>query len=290
MSWDERTGSVSSTGIAVTVAVAAAERRAQQLHALVHVEAGANARERQTELDERDGDRGAHADDDRLGVEHPRHRRDVADHAPDEGVDDLERRDVDQHAAGAVAHDTVGEVVLQRHRQAVVHVHLDADEQKLVHLENRNALHVRIPQALCVRPMAAPVFCRATMNASASVALVTTEASSTPRWTIVCAICGRMPLMMQSAPMSRAAATVFSRCWATSVSTVGTPVMSMMAMDAPVSTMRCRRFSITTCVRALSSVPISGRARIPSHSCTTGVDSSSISCCCRRMISSRPVG
>ena len=47
---------------------------------------------------------------------------------------------------------------------------------------------------------------------------------------MVCAICGRMPLMMQSAPISRAAATVLSRCWATSVSTVGTPVMSMIAM------------------------------------------------------------
>ena len=47
---------------------------------------------------------------------------------------------------------------------------------------------------------------------------------------MVCAICGRMPLMMHSAPISRAAATVFSRCCATSVSTVGTPVMSMIAM------------------------------------------------------------
>ena len=82
---------------------------------------------------------------------------------------------------------------------------------------------------------------------------------------MVCAICGRMPLMMQSAPISRAAATVFNRCCATSVSTVGTPVMSRMAIDEPVSTMRCSRFSITTCVRALSSVPMSGSARMPSH-------------------------
>ena len=37
--------------------------------------------------------------------------------------------------------------------------------------------------------------------------------------------------MMQSAPISRAAATVFSRCCAVSVSTVGTPVMSMIAID-----------------------------------------------------------
>ena len=104
---------------------------------------------------------------------------------------------------------------------------------------------------------------------------------------MVWAICGRMPLMMQSAPISRAAVTVLIRCWATSVSTVGTPVMSMMATSAPVSTIRCSRFSMTTWVRALSSVPISGRARMPSHSLTTGVDSSSISCCWRRMTSSR---
>ena len=58
-----------------------------------------------------------------------------------------------------------------------------------------------------------------------------TSPRSTPRWTMVCAICGRMPLMMQSAPISRAAATVLSRCCATSVSTVGTPVMSMMAIS-----------------------------------------------------------
>jgi hypothetical protein len=45
------------------------------------------------------------------------------------------------------------------------------------------------------------------------------------------------------------AATVFSRCCATSVSTVGTPVMSMIAIEAPVSTIFCSRFSITTWVR-----------------------------------------
>ena len=45
---------------------------------------------------------------------------------------------------------------------------------------------------------------------------------------------------------------------------------------------------MTTCVRALSSVPISGKASTPSHSSTTGVDSSSISCCWREMTSSRP--
>ena len=103
------------------------------------------------------------------------------------------------------------------------------------------------------------------------------------------AICGRMPLMMQSAPISRAAVTVFSRCCATSVSTVGTPVMSMMATPAPVSTMRWSSDSMTTWVRALSSVPIMGSASMPSQSFTTGVDSSSMSSCCRAMMRSRPL-
>ncbi len=64
---------------------------------------------------------------------------------------------------------------------------------------------------------------------------------------------------------------------ATSVSTVGTPVMSMMASSASVSTMRCSRVSITTWVRLLSSVPIMGTASTPSQSLTTGVESSSSS-------------
>ena len=93
--------------------------------------------------------------------------------------------------------------------------------------------------------------------------------------------------MMQSAPIRRAAATVLSRCWATSVSTVGTPVMSMIAIAESVSTIFSSRLSITTCVRALSSVPISGSATTPSHSFTTGVESSSSSSCWRWMTSSR---
>jgi hypothetical protein len=67
----------------------------------------------------------------------------------------------------------------------------------------------------------------ANARASAIVAFETTS-SCNPKCTIVWAICGRMPLMMQSAPMSLAADTVLMRCWATSVSTVGTPVMSMI--------------------------------------------------------------
>lgn len=53
---------------------------------------------------------------------------------------------------------------------------------------------------------------------------------------------------------------------------MGTPVMSMMAISEPVSTMRCSSDSITTWVRCESSVPIIGSARTPSHNFTTGVD------------------
>ena len=93
--------------------------------------------------------------------------------------------------------------------------------------------------------------------------------------------------MMQSAPMRRAATTVLSRCCATWVSTAGTPVMSMIACSEPVSTSVCSSFSVTTCVRAESRVPTSGTATMPSHSLTTGVDSSSSSSACSLMIRSR---
>ena len=53
------------------------------------------------ELDQRDRDGGPHADDDGLGVEDARHRGDVAEHAADERIDHLERRNVDQHALRA---------------------------------------------------------------------------------------------------------------------------------------------------------------------------------------------
>jgi hypothetical protein len=100
--------------------------------------------------------------------------------------------------------------------------------------------------------------------------------NSMPSDTIVCAICGLMPEMVHSAPSRRAAMTVFSRRCATSVSTVGTPVMSITACSAPVATSALSIFSMTSCVRAESRVPTSGTPMIPSHSRTTGVDSSSI--------------
>ena len=64
--------------------------------------------------------------------------------------------------------------------------------------------------------------------------------------------------------------------------------MSIIAIAALLLTIASNKFCITICVRALSRVPIRGSARMPSQRRTTGVEISSNSCCCRRMISSRP--
>ena len=77
----------------------------QQLHAALDVQRGADAGQRQAELDQRDRDRRPHADDDGFGIEDPRHGGDVGQHPADEGVDDLQRRDVDEHALGARVDD-----------------------------------------------------------------------------------------------------------------------------------------------------------------------------------------
>jgi hypothetical protein len=50
-------------------------------------------------------------------------------------------RDVDEHARGPLSIDALGQVLLQRERELVVHVDLDRDEQVLAHLENRDAVH-----------------------------------------------------------------------------------------------------------------------------------------------------
>src|SRR5207342_903319 len=215
--------------------------------------------------------------------EQPGNRGNIRDHPADERIHHVQRGDIQQHASRARLLDRHRQVVLQRHGELVMHVHLDRDQQELADTQDRDAFdHVAEALADTVYPERFS----ASVSASASVAFVEMPCRSMPRWTMVWAICGRMPLMMQSAPISRMAVTVLSRCWATSVSTVGTPVISMIAISEPVSTMRCSSDSMTIWVRALSSVPIIGNARTPSHNFTTGVDNSSISSCWRRMMSS----
>ena len=87
-----------------------------------------------------------------------------------------------------VAAIRVGQIVLQLHREPVVHVDLDRHEQALAHLENRDAFHVtpRAGGGLAAAPGAGSAADGATLvtvsasrlsataNASASVALVVT--------------------------------------------------------------------------------------------------------------------
>src|SRR5262245_53092960 len=256
----------------------------EHVHAAFNVERRAHAAELEAELHARDGDRGPHPPRDGCRSEDARRGRQVVQHSADERIDELEGRDVDEHTLGPRLDDLLREVLLELHRHAVVQVDLDRDEQEPAHAQDRDFLHGQRPGD---GPTARPRRSSAWRNPSASDAFVTTSPRSTPRCTIVCAICGRMPLMMHSAPMSFAAATVFNRCCATSVSTVGTPVMSMTAIDAPEVTISSSNDSMTTWVRALSSVPTNGTARTPSHRRVTGVDSSSSSCCWREMSSSR---
>ena len=108
----------------------------QHRHAFLHVQRRVDAREVQPQFDQGNRHRRLHPHDHRFRVEHLRHRGDVAEHPPDKRIHDLQRRDVDQHALGIRFGDPVGEIVLQRHRQLVVHVDLDRHQQQLAHAEN----------------------------------------------------------------------------------------------------------------------------------------------------------
>src|SRR5262245_50804111 len=71
-----------------------------QRHAAVDIQRCSDAGQGQAKLDQGDCDCGAHADDDRFGVEDAGHSGDIVQHAADETVDDFQRRNVDEHALG----------------------------------------------------------------------------------------------------------------------------------------------------------------------------------------------
>src|SRR5262249_10225174 len=116
------------------------QRAPDEAHPPLGIEGRPHSWEAQAQLDEGDGHGGAHAHHDRLGVQHARHARDVAQGAADERIDDLERGDVDQDSARAIADDRRGQLLLQGHHQAIVHLDLDGDEQELAHLEDADVL------------------------------------------------------------------------------------------------------------------------------------------------------
>ena len=180
-----------------------------------------------------------------------------------------------------------GEVVLQPHREAVVHVDLNRDQQQIAHLQDRDPLglgHRSRPITVDDRS-AAPS--SATAIASAIVALVVTSEGQP-----------EMDDRLRDLRTDAADDAVGAH------QTGGRDGLEQVLGDERVdgrhagdvddrhlefvSTIRSSRLSITICVRSLSRVPISGTATTPSHSLTTGVDSSISSCCWRAITASRP--
>ena len=97
----------------------------------------------------------------------------------DKRIDDLQRRDVDQDAARASFDDSFREILLQGHGEAVMHVHLDGDQQELTHLQDGNSVHGQTTSAVRRSPRLSlttdmPDRRNATANASANVAFVVT--------------------------------------------------------------------------------------------------------------------
>ena len=63
-----------------------------------------------------------------------------AEHAADEAVHHVQRRDVDQHSFGMRPGDPLGQIVLQRHDHPVFKIDLDGQQQAVADLEDRDAV------------------------------------------------------------------------------------------------------------------------------------------------------
>src|SRR5262249_52993064 len=85
----------------------------QQRQALFQIQGGVYGLEAHPELDHRERHLGLDAHDHRAGAAQPRHLRDAAQRARDERVHHVERRDVDDDPARAVAGDLGHHVVAQ---------------------------------------------------------------------------------------------------------------------------------------------------------------------------------
>ena len=72
---------------------------------------------------------GRDPDDDGLGAAQPAHPGDVAQRSGAEGVEHVERGDVDDHAAGPLGADPLDEVALEAHQLAVVQCRVDGRDE-----------------------------------------------------------------------------------------------------------------------------------------------------------------
>jgi hypothetical protein len=76
-----------------------------------------------------------------FGIQNFRHRGYGADHTAHKRVHDLQRGYIDENALRAGGDNLLRQVLLQGERQPVMHIHLNADDEVLAHLQDGNAVH-----------------------------------------------------------------------------------------------------------------------------------------------------
>src|SRR3954447_2579512 len=108
----------------------------EQRQPLLEVQRRLDVLEVHAELDHREGDLGLDAHDHRLGPAQARHHRDAAQRARDEGVHDVQRRDVDDDPPRAVARDLAHHVVAELEHIGVGEGRLDRGDQEGALLED----------------------------------------------------------------------------------------------------------------------------------------------------------
>src|SRR5215472_8022534 len=267
---------------------AIAVESAQECHPLLDVQRGMEMAHRHAKLHEREGHRGLDAYDGGVRAEQSDHADHSRDDAGDEGIDHVEAAHVDERALGCCPRDLPGHLVLYHRHGRVIQLAAQGHEQRAPDPCHRNVdLHAgwwvaTTASATATAPARSPTIWNASWSACRRVLRLRSRPRSIPRWTMARAVSGRTPLMMLVAPMSVAACTVRSRCWATWVSVVGTPLMSRMTTSACSWAIRSSRLSVIRAARSELRVPMMGSASTLSQTWITGVESSRMSSCWRR--------
>src|SRR5215217_7799501 len=117
----------------------------EQRETLLEVQGGLDVLEVHAQLDHGEGDLGLDADDHGLGAAQAGHHRDAAQRSRDERVHHVERRDVDDDPARAVAGDLAHHVVAQLQDIRVRERRLDRRDQERALLEDGYG-HAPLPQ------------------------------------------------------------------------------------------------------------------------------------------------
>src|SRR5215207_7547567 len=233
----------------------------------------------QAKFDEGHRHRRLQPNDHRRGSKQLRGGGDGANEPRQEGIDGGDGGEIEHHAVGHPAFEDLSEVLLELQRIVVVELVLDGGDKHVAETDDGHLCHYGVTLSEltgCLvlppcRSTASPRREKARANPLARVARVVMCDRSMPSWTRVIAVREESPTMKTSAPSSRAAETVSSRCWATAVSTTGTPVISRSTISEPVATIRSSSVSVMSWARAVSTLPTMGSARIPSQTSSTGV-------------------